>query len=351
MKTVLVTGGAGFIGSHTCINLIENNYRLIVVDSNINSSPKSIERIRQLFKNKSIDLSDLLNFFHGDIRDKNFLNQIFANAKKDKSPIEAVLHFAGLKSVEDSFKDPMLYWENNVVGSLTLFEVMQSFNCNTVVFSSSATVYGITSQKSVDESSVINPNNPYGQTKAAVENLLEGIFKSYSDKWRIANLRYFNPIGAHESGLIGEDPNDKPNNLFPIICRVAGGTYKNLKIFGRDWPTIDGTGVRDYIHVMDLADSHRCALDFLLNNQPQFLNLNIGTGKGTSVLELIQIFSDVNECDISYEFCERRPGDLPVVIANNRKAIELLNWCPKKNLYDMCLDGWNWQKLNPNGYK
>lgn len=350
MKTVLITGGTGFIGSHTCINLIENNFRLIIVDSNINSSIICLERLKKLFIEKSIELEKFLFFFKGDIRDKDFLNNVFLNCIKNNQPIEAVIHFAGLKSVQDSIINPLLYWNNNVLGSLNLFEIMDKYLCNTLVFSSSATVYGNTSKNPIFEYFPLKPENPYGQSKAAIESILESMFKSSPNKWKIANLRYFNPIGAHQSGLIGEDPKEFPKNLFPIICRVADCRNKHLKIFGKDWPTKDGTAVRDYIHVMDLADAHRCSLDFLFRNQAQFINFNIGTGFGTSVLELLNIFMETNECHVNYRFYERRVGDSPILFANNQKAINLLNWNPQKSLIDMCRDGWNWQKINPKGY-
>ena len=268
----------------------------------------------------------------------------------EKHPINAVIHFAGLKAVADSVANPIRYWETNVWGSLCLFKVMKDFDCKTIVFSSSATIYGKSDNEPLKESFVIKPSNPYGQTKAAVESMLEDIFISSKSSWRIANLRYFNPVGAHESGFIGEDPCNIPNNLFPLICRVAKGIYKKIEVYGGDWPTIDGTGVRDYIHVMDLADSHRFALNHLLDNKPQFLNLNIGTGIGTSVLEFIKAFQDVNNCNIPFEISDRRPGDLAHVIANNEKALTVLKWEAIRTLEDICRDGWNWQTKNPNGY-
>ena len=349
MKNILITGGTGFIGSHTCLSLLEKGYKLTLIDSNINSSSKSFEKIKEILKNKRIKKYSL-SFEKGDIRDKAFLKKVFLNAEKDKIPINAVIHFAGLKAVEESILKPKLYWENNVNGSICLFDVMKSFDCKTIVFSSSATVYCENSARFLSESAEIKPITPYGETKFAVENILKDIFKSSESSWKIANLRYFNPIGAHETGLIGECPLNMPNNLFPIICRVAQGKLHNLKIYGKDWPTTDGTGVRDYIHVMDLADAHCSALDFLLSNKPQVLDLNIGTGIGTSVLELVEKFMKVNKCLISYEFSNKRCGDLPFVVANNKKALSILNWKPRRNLEDMCRDGWKWQMLNPNGF-
>jgi UDP-glucose 4-epimerase len=351
MNNILVTGGAGFIGSHTCINLLEQGYELTVIDSNVNSSSLSLVRIKEILKKKKVDFNYKLTFKKGDIRDQFFMNLLFLEAKEKGKPIEGVIHLAGLKSVEESIKKPLVYWENNVFGTMNLLKIMKKFDCKTIVFSSSATIYGVVSSDPIDEKCIINPNNPYGQTKASIEFMLKGIFESSKDKWRIANLRYFNPIGAHESGLIGENPSDVPNNLFPIICNVAQGKFGELKIFGNDWPTLDGTGVRDYIHVMDLAEAHTRALDFLFSNKAQLIDLNIGTGIGTSVLELIEKFSKVNNCSVPFSYSERRQGDAPVVIANNNKAISVLNWKPKRNLEEMCKDGWEWIKNNPLGYQ
>ena len=350
MKSILITGGTGFIGSHTCLVLLEKNYNLIVIDSNINSSEKSLIKIKSILKNKVINFEERLLFIKGDLRDENFLRNVFYKAKDIDKEIFAVIHFAGLKAAGDSVNNPLLYWDFNFVGSLCLLKVMEENKCNTIVFSSSATIYGLNDEKLLIESSEIKPNNPYGNTKAAIEVLLEDIFRSTNETWRIANLRYFNPIGAHYSGLIGEDPRGKPNNLFPYLCNVAIGNYPFLNIYGNDWPTIDGTGVRDYIHVMDLADAHYLALDYLLNNLPQRISLNIGTGRGTSVLELVNIFSQVNNCEIPFVIKERRIGDVPIVIADNRLASSKLNWRPNRTLQDMCKDGWNWKKNNPKGY-
>jgi len=345
MKNILVTGGAGFIGSHTCISLLEKGYEVTVVDSNINSSSISLKKLEIINQNKKII------FEKGDIRDISFMRRVFNKALKINKPIEAVIHFAGLKAVGESVLKPLIYWDANVYGSINLLKIMDEFKCHTMIFSSSATIYGNTESNPITESEPVNPNNPYGYTKATIESILKGIFESSKDSWRIANLRYFNPIGAHNSGLIGEDPSGEPNNLFPYICRVANGKYKRLKIFGKNWPTIDGTGIRDYIHVMDLADSHRSSLEFLLKNKPQYLNLNVGTGIGTSVLELVETFEKVNNCKIPYIFCDRRKGDVANVIADNKKIISLLKWHPKRNIQEMCRDGWRWQTLNPNGFK
>ncbi|MDC3089401.1 UDP-glucose 4-epimerase GalE [Prochlorococcus sp. AH-716-N03] len=349
MKTILVTGGAGFIGSHTCLELLDSNYTIFIIDSNVNSSKLSIDKLIQIGKNNNLDYKKNIFFFKGDIRDEEFLNNVFQKAKQLDKKIDAVIHFAGLKSVSESVRKPLLYWDVNVNGALKLFSTMQKNNCKTIVFSSSATVYGFR-ETSLKENFKLKPANPYGETKVAIERILKNLSVSEKDSWRVANLRYFNPIGAHPSGLIGENPSNAPENIFPFICQVALGKKDKLYVFGNDWPTKDGTCLRDYIHIMDLANAHKCSLDFLLNNSPQNIDLNIGTGKGTSVLELINIFCDVNKCKINYEFTKRRNGDVAQIIADTKKVNSILNWRPKKNIADMCLDGFKWQKLNPKGF-
>ena len=350
MKTILVTGGTGFIGSHVCLSLIYSNYRVVIVDSNINSSELSLKRVMKIFDQDNFSKYEI-NFKKGDIRDEKFLKGLFKQESEKNTPIEGVIHLAGLKSVEESSRDPLLYWDNNVGGTLNLLKIMQLFDCKNIVFSSSATIYGNTKINPIKESFEIKPINPYGHTKASVEYILESIYKSGSNAWRIANLRYFNPIGAHESGLIGEDPLNKPNNLFPYICLVANRKYEKLNIYGNDWPTPDGTCIRDYIHVMDLADAHIYAINYLLDNNPQILNLNIGTGIGTSVLELVETFQEVNKIKIPYQYCERRPGDVSILIADNKISSSLLKWSPKRDLKQMCKDGWQWRCLHPDGFK
>ena len=347
---ILVTGGTGFIGSHTCISLLENNFNLTIVDSNINSSPISIKKVKKIFEGSNFDLERKIIFEKGDIRDKNFLNKVFLEAEERDNPIKAVIHFAGLKAVRESVENPLLYWDNNVLGSLKLFEVMKKFNCKIIVFSSSATVYGNVKESPILESFPISPENTYGHTKAAVESILQSLFKSSKNTWRIANLRYFNPIGAHKSGLIGEAPNSIPNNIFPILCNVALRKIDQFSVYGNNWETKDGTCIRDYIHVMDLAESHTAALNYLLKNKPQCINLNIGTGIGTSVFELISKFRNVVNSKIPYSISDRRQGDVPILVPNNLKAMEILKWHPKRNLDQMCIDGWNFQQKNPNGF-
>ena len=352
MKSILITGGCGFIGSHTCVSLLKNNFRLIIIDSNVNSSSIVLKKIIQIGEFDKLNFENKIDFIKGDIRNKNVLEMIFSNAIKNKKPIEAVIHFAGLKAVSESVLKPLIYWENNVMGSIILFSVMDKFNCKNLVFSSSATVYKSYNQKKfLHENIDLIPSNPYGNTKFVIEKMLNDIFLSSNKSWKIINLRYFNPIGAHPSGLIGEDPSDSPNNLFPLICKVANRDIKFLNIFGKDWPTPDGTCIRDYIHVMDLAEAHVKALIFLFKNKAQILNLNIGTRKGTSVLQLVKTFNLVNKCNINYKFVDRRKGDVPFLVADNRLAISLIGWNPRRNIEDMCKDGWEWQRFNPNGFR
>tara|TARA_B100000212_G_scaffold76991_1_gene54565 strand:- start:5445 stop:6500 length:1056 start_codon:yes stop_codon:yes gene_type:complete len=343
MKRILITGGVGFIGSHTIILLLQKGFDLIIIDSFINSYKKNIEEIKNLISRINNQFLENIKFIECDIRDKKHLNQIFLSSSNSGNPIEAVIHFAGLKAVGESVKNPLFYWEINVGGSINLFKIMDDFDCKTIVFSSSATIYHNISKGLLDENCEINPLSPYGKTKATIEKILETLYESESNKWNVANLRYFNPIGAHESGLIGENPKGIPNNLFPYINEVAIGRRNKLKIFGNDWPTFDGTGVRDYIHVMDLAEGHISALEFLLSKKGNYVNLNLGTSKGTSVLQLIETFEKVNNCKINYEFAERRSGDIASSIADNKLAISLLNWKPKRSIEDMCKDGWRWQ--------
>lgn len=351
MKSILVTGGCGFIGSHTCLELLRLNFNVIIIDSNVNSTNISLRKIIEIGNLEKKFFDDRLTFYKGDIRDRDLMEKIFYESIMNNKNIEAVIHFAGLKAVAKSIQDPLLYWENNVGGSLVLFQVMKKFNCFNIVFSSSATVYNIKERVRLSEGSELKPNNPYGETKLAIEKILFQIFESSNEQWRIINLRYFNPIGAHSSGLLGENPKSIPDNLFPYICMVASGKLKKLKIFGKNWPTDDGTCIRDYVHVQDLADAHCKALNYLFKNKTQILSLNIGTGRGTSILELVNLFMKENKCNVPYEFINRRKGDSPFVVADNSLAISKINWKPKRDLRDMCRDGWLWQINNPDGYK
>tara|TARA_Y100001968_G_scaffold245507_1_gene229620 strand:- start:1965 stop:3017 length:1053 start_codon:yes stop_codon:yes gene_type:complete len=348
---ILVTGGSGFIGSHTCLALLEKNYEIIVIDSYVNSNKKSLERVIEILKLNQSNKNINLEIINADIRDEKILDNLFLESQSLGKPIQAVIHFAGLKSVQDSVDEPLRYWNSNLNGAITLLSVMKKYKCRTIVFSSSATIYGTSSNKKLTEDVEISPVNPYGRTKAAIEQLLNDIYDSHSDEWRIAILRYFNPIGAHSSGMIGEAPMGVPSNIFPYITQVAAGVLEKLIVFGNDWPTLDGTAIRDYIHVMDLAEGHILALENLFKSQNKIINLNLGTGKGTSVLDLVKTFERVNNINIPLEFSNRRIGDCCSVIADNSLATSYLNWSPKRCLEEMCEDGWKWQSFNPNGYK
>ncbi len=350
MSTILVTGGAGFIGSHTCLLLLKKGYKLVILDSLINSSKISLDRVSEIVFNKSN--SEKIRFIKGDIRDKNLLENIFNEAKLKKEEFDGVIHFAGLKAVGESMKYPLEYWDTNVNGSLNLFKLMDKYGCRTIVFSSSATIYDKAENNlTLTENSKIKPTNPYGETKLAIEKILFNLFNASFSKWRIINLRYFNPIGAHKSGLIGENPTGIPNNIFPFITQVGLKKIEQLEVFGNDWDTYDGTGVRDYIHVMDLAEGHIAALEYLLKSEKENININLGTGIGTSVFDLINIFKKVNNIDLPIKIVGRRDGDVGFVVANNTFAKSLLNWTPLLTLDDMCRDGWKWQKDNPNGFQ
>jgi UDP-glucose 4-epimerase len=344
MAQLLITGGAGFIGSHTCLVLLEAGHRLVVLDNFSNSSPESLRRVLQL---ANLPLGDgRLQVVEGDIRSSDDLERAF---QATAQPIEAVVHFAGLKAVGESVQDPLRYWDVNVAGSRCLLAAMQQQGCRTLVFSSSCTLYGMPELVPIAESAPIQPINPYGHTKAAVEQLLADLAASEAG-WRIARLRYFNPVGAHPSGRIGEDPLGPPNNLFPFISQVAVGRRPELQVFGNDWPTPDGSGVRDYIHVMDLADGHRAALHTLLAEPPQLLTLNLGSGQGHSVLELVQAFEAASGRAVPYRMVDRRPGDAASTVANPELAAQRLGWRTQRSLNEICRDGWAWQQANPQGY-
>ena len=338
-KKILVTGGAGYIGTHTCIALHAAGYDIVVYDNLSNSSREAINRVSTLI-GQSID------FIEGDIRDAESLRQVFSAHQ-----FFGVIHFAGLKAVGESVAQPLKYYDNNVSGTITLLEVMSEYDVKNLVFSSSATVYGDPERLPIDENSPRSCTNPYGQSKLTVEHILEDLAVSDAS-WNLIPLRYFNPVGAHPSGQIGEDPNDIPNNLMPYISQVAVGKLEKLSIFGNDYPTIDGTGVRDFIHVTDLAQGHVAALSYLEQQAVPvgFLPINLGTGKGTSVLELVAAFSKVSEQDIPYQFVSRRAGDIASCYASADKAKDLLKWQAELSITEMCQDTWRWQSMNPNGY-
>ena len=351
MAQILVTGGAGFIGSHTCVFLLEAGHDLVVLDDFSNSSPVALTRVAELAGLASHEpSSQRLRPVRGDIRDARCLEQVFSDAAAQLRPIEAVVHFAGLKAVGESVQDPLHYWDVNVGGTVSLLQAMQVFGCRTLVFSSSATLYGYPDQVPIKECAPIQPINPYGHTKAAVERLLNDLAASAPEQWRIGCLRYFNPVGAHPSGRIGEDPLGRPNNLFPFVSQVAIGRRPEIAVFGGDWPTTDGTCIRDYIHVMDLAEGHRAALSTLLQEPSQVLTLNLGSGHGASVLEVIQAFEAACGRPIPYKIQQRRAGDAAITVADPSAATERLGWSTRRNLQDICRDGWGWQSANPSGY-
>ncbi|HPC36248.1 MAG TPA: UDP-glucose 4-epimerase GalE [Candidatus Marinimicrobia bacterium] len=333
---ILMTGGAGYIGSHTLVELLNENHEITVIDNLSNSKIESIKRV------KAITSKDLI-FSKNDLCDIIELEQVFSNNK-----FEAIIHFAGLKAVGESVEKPLLYYYNNVTGTINLCRMMVKYNVKNIVFSSSATVYGNPTSVPITEDFPINPMNPYGATKYIIETILKDIQIANPD-WNVIILRYFNPVGAHESGLIGEDPNGIPNNLMPYISQVAVGRLPYLKVYGNDYPTKDGTGVRDYIHVVDLAKGHLKALDKLLTN-PGYCIYNLGTGQGYSVLDVITTFEKWAERKIPYKIVGRRPGDIAECYADPSKANRELGWKAERNLDDMCRDTWNWQKKNPNGY-
>ncbi|CUA94709.1 UDP-glucose 4-epimerase GalE [Thiomonas bhubaneswarensis] len=334
--TILVTGGAGYIGSHTCVALIEAGYTPVVYDNLCNSSAESLARVERITGKRPA-------FVQADIRDVARLDAVFAQHK-----IDAVIHFAGLKAVGESVEKPLMYYDNNVGGTVVLLQVMQRAKVNNLIFSSSATVYGDPASVPIREDFPLSATNPYGRSKLMIEEILGDLYRA-EPHWRIARLRYFNPVGAHESGLIGEDPRGIPNNLMPFITQVAVGRLQKLRVFGGDWPTVDGSGVRDYIHVMDLAEGHVAALKHLLAKEGMF-TVNLGTGQGYSVLQMVQAFGKSIGRDLPYEIVARRPGDIAECWADPSAARDLLGWSAKRGLDTICADAWRWQQGNPEGY-
>lgn len=340
MKKILVTGGAGYIGSHTLIELIAAGFEPVVYDNLSNSSPVALERVEQI-------VGQSIQFIQGDILDKDLLAKTFA-----EHDFFGVIHFAGLKAVGESVAKPVKYYQNNVAGTLNLLEVMQQYGVKNFIFSSSATVYGDPEVLPIVETAKRSCTNPYGQSKLTVEYILEDLAKS-DDQFNAVSLRYFNPIGAHKSGLIGEDPSDIPNNLMPYISQVAVGKLEKLSVFGNDYDTIDGTGVRDYIHVVDLAKGHVAALEYLVkaSSTVGFCPVNLGTGNGTSVLQLVDAFVANTGQNVPYVITDRRPGDVAACYASSDKARELFGWTAALGINEMCADTWRWQSGNPNGYR
>ena len=332
---ILVTGGAGYIGSHTCLQLLQAGHDLVVLDNLSNSQPEALRRVQKLAGRQ-------LQLVEGDIRDQTMLDAVF------RYPVKAVIHFAGLKAVGESVAQPLRYYDNNVAGTLSLLKAMKKHGCQQLVFSSSATVYGDPASVPIREHFPLSATNPYGRSKLMIEDMLRDLAHAEPD-WRIAILRYFNPVGAHASGQIGEDPNGIPNNLMPFISQVAVGKRAQLSVFGDDYPTHDGTGVRDYIHVEDLARGHLCALT-KLQQQAGLLTVNLGTGQGYSVLDMVKAFEQASGRPVPYSVTPRRPGDVAACYADPAQAEQLLGWRAEKTLADMCADSWRWQSQNPSGY-
>lgn len=334
---ILVTGGLGYLGTHTCLELLQSNESLVIVDNLSNSSSEALVRLKTIINRE-------IHFIQGDIRSAEVLTSVF-----ERYSISSVIHFAGLKAVGESVENPLYYYENNVAGTVCLLKVMAEFGCKKLVFSSSATVYGEATRVPIREDSPLFTTNPYGSSKLMVENILRDLANSDSE-WSIAVLRYFNPVGAHASGMIGEDPRGIPNNLMPYIAQVAVGLRESLSIFGSDYPTIDGTGVRDYIHVVDLAKGHLKALEVLADNQG-VLTVNLGTGRGYSVLEVVAAFERVSGQKVPYVLVDRRSGDVAQCFADPSYANQILGWKAEYDLERMCQDAWRWQSQNPGGYK
>lgn len=334
---ILVTGGTGYIGSHTCVELLNAGHQLVIIDNLSNSKKAVLERIENISHRK-------VTFYEQDLRDKKGLNKIFA-----KHNIEAVIHFAGLKAVGESEEKPLEYYDNNVNGSLNLFQIMREFAVKNIIFSSSATVYGEPDEVPITEDFPLHPESCYGRTKLMIEEILKDLYRS-DENWNIVLLRYFNPVGAHASGEIGEDPQGIPNNLMPFVSQVAVGKRQKLRVFGDDYPTKDGTGVRDYIHVVDLAIGHVKALKKIADDSGLSI-FNLGTGNGYSVLEVIKAFEEAAGKRIPFEIVERRPGDIATCFADPTLAEKELGWKTERDILQMCKDAWNWQSQNPNGYE
>lgn len=335
--SVLVTGGAGFIGSHTCVELLESGFDVVVCDNLSNASEEALKRVEKI-------TGRTLKFYKTDIRDREGLDTIF-----EKENIDSVIHFAGLKAVGESVEKPLLYYDNNIHGTLVLCEAMKKAGCKSIVFSSSATVYGDPHTVPIKEDFPLHATNPYGRTKLMIEEILQDLCVS-DPEWKVILLRYFNPIGAHESGLIGEDPKGIPNNLVPYVAQVAIGKHEFVRVFGNDYNTPDGTGVRDYIHVVDLAKGHVCALHKIEASDPGVLIYNLGTGIGYSVLDVVKAYGKACGKDLPYKILDRRPGDIATCYADPAKAKAELGWEAQFGIERMCADSWKWQSTNPEGY-
>lgn len=333
---ILITGGAGYIGSHTCVELLNAGYEIVVLDNFSNSKPESLHRIKELTGKEFL-------FYEADLLDRKSVEEVFK-----RNEIKAVIHFAGLKAVGESVSKPLHYYHNNITGTLILCDVMKEYGVKNLVFSSSATVYGVPQRMPISEDFPLSATNPYGRTKLMIEEILRDLFVT-DESFSIALLRYFNPIGAHKSGTIGEDPSGIPNNLMPYITQVAVGKLKELQVFGNDYPTVDGTGIRDYIHVVDLALGHLKALEKVMSSTGVEA-YNLGTGTGYSVLEIVSAFENACGQQIPYRIIDRRPGDVATCYADPLKAKNELGWVAERGIEEMCRDSWKWQKQNPNGY-
>ncbi|HNR75691.1 MAG TPA: UDP-glucose 4-epimerase GalE [Parvularculaceae bacterium] len=341
-KRIIVAGGAGYIGSHVCVELLKAGHQALVIDNFANSSPKALERITEI-------AGGGVELLQADLADPADATRIIDAVKAFKP--DGAVHLAGLKAVGESVAEPVMYYSINLPATFTLIRALEAANARLIVFSSSATVYGALNKNPIDETGATGPTNPYGRTKLFIEEILKDLARADA-RWKVCNLRYFNPVGAHPSGRIGEDPNGVPNNLFPFIAQVAVGRLPKLKVFGNDYPTRDGTGVRDYIHVVDLAVGHVAAIDYLTREKsPGAVVYNLGAGRGFSVLEAISAFKRASNRDIPYEIAPRRDGDIAEFFANPTRANKELGWKATKSLEDMCADHWRWQSGNPNGYR
>lgn len=350
MSKVLITGGCGFIGSHVALFLLEHGYEVRILDSNLNSSSKVINKIFDILNLKKIYPENKFKSYKGDVRDEKILENIFLESFQEGSIIQSVIHLSGLKSVRESKISTLNYWDVNIAGTITLLKVMDKYNCRKLIFSSSASIYGDSKNVPFCEETPPKTLNPYANTKLTAEIFFEDLCSSKGKNWNIISLRYFNPIGAHSTGLIGEEPLLENSNIFPLILKSCIDQNKKIYIYGRDWPTHDGTCIRDYIHIEDLAEGHVVALKRVLSDHKGFIRINLGTGKGTSVLELLKVFEKVNNIKLEYEFIARRDGDCPILVADNSKALNYLGWAPKRGLEEMCLDGYNWLKINQKVY-
>ncbi|GAB4465262.1 MAG: UDP-glucose 4-epimerase GalE [Burkholderiaceae bacterium] len=337
MSTLLITGGAGYIGSHTIVEFLQAGHDVVCLDNYVNSAPEALRRVERIAGRRVSEVA-------GDVRDAAVLDRIFA-----RHAVDGVIHFAALKAVGESVARPLAYYDNNVGGALALLAAMERAGVRCIVFSSSATVYGVPRELPLREDAPLAATNPYGQTKLVVEQMLRDLAAADA-RWSIVSLRYFNPIGAHPSGAIGEDPHDVPNNLFPFITQVAAGKRERLNVFGDDWPTPDGTGVRDYLHVVDLAAGHLRAFEYA-RGRTGCIEINLGTGRGTSVLELVQAFEQATGRRVPYAIAPRRPGDIAACWADPSRAHELLGWRAERSIAQACADGWRWQQGNPDGYR